>query len=432
MLDAHLRSLDSRKLTLTELLAQISCSSWMRRLWTLQEGRLAARVWFQLANKAVDVPCIWNSLDHRSIPSRAEYWISHDLYVHLFIHIWYRGQAFGALSKVAGIFGTNYHALASRSVSVPTDEALCLFNVMGLDIKQVTAVEPAQRMEVFWRTLQRVPKSLIFSKASNKISVEGLHWAPSSFMGNQIWSEWAGPQELRTPEEDDAHAVPTSLGLRVELPGFILHEELHYMAHTLPVFQDEDCAWYTMRLDQPWRQGSAISDATQQLAIVLAHELKGVDAQRPSRPPSSFKDQFPTKYPSQDISNGILVTLVKTEDDTLYVSARNHVDVERVGDSHRRFLTSASLCVEEVNVPHSILHSETHDQLKARYETAARRRLNNEDLIDLDEVPTRHFGGKDDYEALLDSFLRTTVVTARFGDWMKAKKVPAHQQWCVD
>lgn len=55
VLDSHPRSLESSKLSYTEILARVSCSSWMRRLWTLQEGRLAKRLWFQFADKAVDV-----------------------------------------------------------------------------------------------------------------------------------------------------------------------------------------------------------------------------------------------------------------------------------------------------------------------------------------------------------------------------------------
>ncbi|KAI4197779.1 MAG: hypothetical protein LQ346_002916 [Caloplaca aetnensis] len=433
VLDAHLRSLDSRKLTPTELLAQISCSSWMRRLWTLQEGRLAAKVWFQFADQAVDIQSIWQSLDHRPVPSRAEYWIQLTLYAHLWSQIWYRGEAIGDISGVASTIRMTHNALASRSVSVPTDEALCLFNVMDLDIMQVTAVHPAQRMEVFWRSFQRVPRGLLFSRASSKMSVRGLHWAPSSFMGNQTWKEWAGKQDLNTPKENDAHAIPTNVGLRVQLPGFIFHEELTERMKELDstwneplVFQGKEGEWYAIYANQPWRQGSAISDAPQQLAVILANELKRVDTQ------SLFSGPFSTSHSPQKFSDGVLVTFVKTEDDILYVSARNHVVVHRLAVDLEGYFNSTYLCAEEVNVQLSTLRSENHAQLKARYETAARQRLDDKDLLELLGGLALSLGEKDDYEYILDDFLKTTVVVARFGDCIKVKKLPGHQQWCVD
>ncbi|KAL8905650.1 MAG: hypothetical protein Q9207_002496 [Kuettlingeria erythrocarpa] len=433
VLDAHLRSLDTRKLTFTELLAQISCSSWMRRLWTLQEGNLAAKVWFQFANEAVDIQLIWKSLNHRRVPSRAEYWINLTLYAQLWSHFWYRGEGRKDYSLVATKINTIHKALASRSVSVPTDEALCLFNLLGLDIYQVTAVHPAQRMESFWRIFHRVPRSFVFSMAPHKMSVKGLHWAPSSSMGNQTWNEWAGPPELNSPKEDDAHAVPTDVGLGVELPGFMFPEELTEQMKAFDftwdktlVFPDKEGAWYAMRVDKPWRQGSAISDAPQQLAVILANELKGVDAQSP------FRAQLSARYHSRDFSVGTLVTLVKTEADILYVSARNHVSVERLGNELWKYFDSTYSCAGEIDVQHSTMQSASHVQSKARYDTAARQRLNDKDLLELLKGLARRFGEKEDYEDVLDDYLNTTVFAARFGDCIKARKLPGHQQWCVD
>ncbi|KAL8916044.1 MAG: hypothetical protein Q9208_008729 [Pyrenodesmia sp. 3 TL-2023] len=433
VLDSHLRSLDSRRLTTTELLAQISCSSWMRRLWTLQEGRLAARVWFQFANEAVDVQSIWKSRDPRRVPSTVANWINLALYVRLWTQIWYRGKAIRNTSLVASMISMTHYALASRSVSVSTDEALCLFNLMDLDIKQVTAVPPTQRMEVFWRTFQRVPKGFVFSRATNKMSVEGLHWAPASFMGNQTQKEWAGPQELNSPQKDDGHASPTKAGLQVELPGFIFYEgltermkEFDFTWNFPLTFQDKDGVWYGMRVEEPWRHGSAVSDAPQQLAVILAHELEDVETGYLYQTPS------PTSYSFKDYSVGVLVTLLKTEDDIRYVTALNHVAVERFGDGHRGYYNSTYSCAEEVNVPHSTLRHETHAQSKLRYETAARQALNDKALLELLKGSARYLGRKEEYEDLLDDFLNTTVVAARLGECVKAKKLSGHQRWCID
>ena len=119
--DSHLRSLDFSKLSPMETFAHVSCSSWMRRLWTLQEGQLAKKVWFQFSNDAVDVTSVFANVDHGRVPSRIEYWMCVTLYVALYMQIWIRGKSIKNTSAVAVSISTNRLALSSRSVSVPTD-----------------------------------------------------------------------------------------------------------------------------------------------------------------------------------------------------------------------------------------------------------------------------------------------------------------------
>lgn len=225
VLDSHLRSLQSHQLSPLEILAHVSCSSWVRRLWTLQEGRLAQRVWFQFADKAVNVENLYVTMNRTMTPSRLESRMINDLYVQLLMHLGYKHEIRNT-SAVAGALSSNNHALMSRSVSVPTDEALCLFNLMNFDLKTITAVQPLQRMELFWRMFAMVPKGLLFSKAPRKMSPKGLHWAPSTFMGFQTEKEWNGPQELSSPAENEPHAIPIESGLQLALPGFVFHSRL--------------------------------------------------------------------------------------------------------------------------------------------------------------------------------------------------------------
>ncbi|KAL8840538.1 MAG: hypothetical protein Q9170_001291 [Blastenia crenularia] len=426
VLDPHLRCLDSKILTPTEIFAQVSCSSWMRRLWTLQEGRLAKKVWFQFADQAVDVQNVFFVLDRRRIPSRFEYWIGAALYIRLWMHIWHRGDRVANTSAVAASLSSTSHALTSRSVSVPTDEALCLFTLMGMDLTQVTAVPPADRMAVFWRAFQRVPRGLLFSRAPSKMSEPGLHWAPSSFMGFQSDKEWNGPQDLSSPKEDDPHAVPTSAGLQIALPGLILHKDLiarmrqfDFTWNVDLIVQDGNSKSYAMRLEEPWRQGIDISASSAQLAIILTRELI------PNHQSSEI-------FSFQDLSVGLLVSVDKSRDDVLYVTAYNHVALELLGKGTQRYLSSARLCAERVNIDHAILLDELHTASKERYRKAAEDILDDKATLDLLAGQARHLGEKDEYESLLDDLMDTTVVAARFGDCSKVQKVAVSQQWCVD
>ncbi|KAI4265388.1 MAG: hypothetical protein L6R35_007123, partial [Caloplaca aegaea] len=423
VLDSHLRSLDSSKSSPTELFAQVSCSSWMRRLWTLQEGRLAQKVWFQFADKAIDVQSIFANLDRSRVPSKVENWMKSSLYIQLWVQIWYRGDPVKNTSRVAAMIAFTGHALRSRSVSVPSDEALCLFNLMDMDITRVTTVPPAERMMVFWRSFKRVPRGFVFSKASSKLSQEGIHWAPSSFLGFQSEKEWSGPQELNSPGPDDPHAVPTSVGLQVALPGFIFHQGLiermkgYDFTWNFPLtFQDSDGAWYSMRLEKAWRQGSDLPATSHQLAVVLAHELQ--HAGESSVPIGHGAENFSF----QDFSVGLLVSVTKTESGMMYVTAHNHVAVELLGEGIRRYYSLADGCAKEVNIAQSILSNESHVASKQRYKASVERLLEDKGRLECLVATARHMVEEEDYEHLLDDMMSSTVVAARFGECGTAQK----------
>ena len=433
VIDAHLRSLDSSELDATEIFAQTSCSSWMRRLWTLQEGKLAKKVWFQFADKAVDVKGIFDRVDKRPVPSRVDYWIQVTLYTQLWVHVWYRNNTIKNSGAAGALISLNRMALASRSVSVPSDEGLCLFTLMGFDMTEVTAVLPTERMALLWRKFGKVPLGFLFSKATKKMPQQGLHWAPASFLGLQTDKEWSGPRDLSSPNENDPHAIPTSSGLMAALPGFKLHPKLvsqmgqYDFTWNLPLHgQDETNLWYSVRSEEPWQQDCDITNASGQLAVVLAHQLldEGAKFRRSGQPPSEFGNQ--------DLSEGLLVSFVKAEDDIIYVHAHNHVVVTHFGEGIQTYLSRAKECADAINVSPSILIDESHEVLKTRYKLRAQSILREPEVVEVLARKARYYGTDDHYDALLDDFLDIVVVTARFGDTCKMQKVDKDQQWCVD
>lgn len=406
----------------------------MRRLWTLQEGRLAKRVWFQFADKAVDVQSIFAAIDHRRVPSRIERWIDIALYTKLWIHIWYRGDHIKNTSAVTGMLSTTSLALSSRSVSVPTDEALCLVTLMGKDPRQVTAATPTHRMEVFWRTFDKVPKAFLFSKAPHKMSAKGLHWAPSSFMNFQSEKEWMGPRELISRGEADVHAKSTNRGLLLALPGFALHQNLIQRMKEFDfswkfnlVLEDPAGKWYALRLEEPWRQDSDISTTSQPLAVLLAHELRGVNAD--NRYSYRRSDEI---FVVQDKSVGVLVSIIESEDDIIYTNAHNLVRMELLGEGLQTYFSSVKVCAQAIDIPDLILLKESHENLKTRYKIPAEKLLRDTDTWHSLAIKARHFGQEESYESVLDNFLDATVVAALFAHCTQAQKMTDSQLWCVD
>lgn len=433
VLDTHLRSLISRSLSPTELLAQVACSSWMRRLWTLQEGRLAKKVWFQFADIAVNVKEIFDNVDHTRVPTRVDFWLQAEIYVQIWMQIWWHPNAIRNTSNVAGLISSTRLALSSRSVSVPTDEVLCLFCLMDMDMTKITCIPPADRMQVFWRQFQKVPIGFLFSRAPDKMAERGLHWAPKSFLGPQSEKEWLGPQHLSSPGYDDPHALVTESGLSCALPGLKLHpglmermQEFQFTWKFDLIAQDEDDRWLAVRIESAWAQIPIGSARNRQLAIILAHPIpeEGASIRRIGRSSGTFS--------AGDTALGVIVSITRSEGEVLFVEAHNHVVVEHLGEGLQRYFSFAKACAKEVDTPHLTLLSESHEILKAKFMASAENIMKIEEHRSLMAEKARHFGTENTYGVLLEDFLDTSVVTARFGEYCRVQRIASSQYWCVD
>ena len=265
------------------------------------------------------------------------------------------------------------------------------------------------------------------------MSQTGLHWAPSSFMDFQCKKDWDGPQELNSPNEDDPHAVPTSEGLRVKLPGFLLHKGLlarmkafsFTWNHDL-IAQDEDGLWYAIRREEPWRQESDLPEISLQLAVILSHQLQ------PIAGPIQTGHLSGESFSFQDYCVGVLSSVTSCEYAIKHVTVHNHVAVNLLGRSCQRYFSIVRQCAQDVSIQDSILSSESHVALRKRYKAVAERHLEDKDTLDLVAAVARYLGSSDNYEDLLDGLLDAIVVDARFGDCSNVWKLGASQQWCVD
>ncbi|MCJ1444631.1 MAG: hypothetical protein MMC23_005133 [Stictis urceolatum] len=110
--------------------------------------------------------------------------------------------------------------LEPRSVTVASDEALCLFTLANFDLKRLTSAEPTveSRMKILWSQVSKVSRGLVFSQCPSKLTSPGFRWAPSSFLGtDNLIGDCVGGLD----GQSTAGVRLTDRGLIVPLPGAV-------------------------------------------------------------------------------------------------------------------------------------------------------------------------------------------------------------------
>jgi hypothetical protein len=120
-------------------------------------------------------------------------------------------------------------ALQHRSVSVTSDEPLCISTWLGLDISQVLKYSNHDdRMEEMWTLISEkfrgIPAGVAFFEDNTRPS-QGWRWAPRSLLQNDNSSITTFQRTNRWHQGKSA--VPTSSSLRVKSSGFLLKQK-HY------------------------------------------------------------------------------------------------------------------------------------------------------------------------------------------------------------
>ncbi|KAK5657621.1 hypothetical protein OQA88_2693 [Cercophora sp. LCS_1] len=253
VLDKALSIHDAEKLhPATALLRIFGSSIWMRRLWTLQEGVLAKSIFFQFRDKPIHAQSTLPQLLH---PSDFRYWVMwHDLNTELrrLTHLSLSPSNLkNPNAQPHDLYRSIQSSLDFRSVSYPSDEAICIATLLGLDLPAIldsslpsdseeTTTE--KRMCTLYRLLSEadggIPARLIFS-VDTPLLTPGFGWAPKSMLGNgDIRGKAHG---LEFTEIKDGFSVPgrtpsgliTEYGLAVDFPGWLLKPKA--LAEGLPL-----------------------------------------------------------------------------------------------------------------------------------------------------------------------------------------------------
>ncbi|RDL41096.1 uncharacterized protein BP5553_01075 [Venustampulla echinocandica] len=207
-----------------EIFTRISCSNWVRRLWTLQEAIFNRNLLFQFSDRATYVGAgsklqREQKADNKLRPCDLVAWecdrYSFDFQVVL--PYWDRTQQINFI----------WNALESRTTSRSGDEPLCLAILLGLNLKKFKRQPDAFTVKKFWSlNTQGIPASILFLPGP-KLQDEGYRWAPASLIDLKIMG---GEQSLT------AHVTPR--GLRVKYPAFLLSPPQHPVKSVVPFEAD--------------------------------------------------------------------------------------------------------------------------------------------------------------------------------------------------
>lgn len=230
----------SLKTTPEELSMQIVCSGWMRRLWTLQEGTLARKLYFQFSEGSIEL----GLLADQSLANPDTLLLS--------------PMAFDAmktcLDQVVDFAAGSYvdfgagstdrfldliAALEWRKTSWMTDQSVCMSILLDLDVEALEAISTdrtdchSARMCKFLDMLMIFPAYLMFAPGK-RLADKSHGWAPASFM-NGIALPPRGPL-----------AVQSEIGLGAKFEALRL--ELPQGPYPMATFflVEEDESWYRL------------------------------------------------------------------------------------------------------------------------------------------------------------------------------------------
>jgi hypothetical protein len=193
VLDAELMASRS-ECSYEEINMRILCSTWIRRLWTIQEAVLAKRLVFQFKEQAQMVTTgslLWHA---RQADMKVNYFNS----VGWDCATYFEGYDFSkGFGRMLFIWKT---LLSNRSVTFSVDEPICGAILMNFDLKELTKGEPKgtdvqddiqhYRMRKFWDMHGDHVSHAVLFVAGPRLVEKGYTWAPASF----IMCSRAGPQ----------------------------------------------------------------------------------------------------------------------------------------------------------------------------------------------------------------------------------------------
>lgn len=205
VLDKHLQQVGGHWL---ERRLQVLGSEWMKRLWTLQEGRLTSSLYFRFRDETVPL----TQLTQTDSPYHTDYDkdIFSEFYKTTGSELKLRFQNTPDLSRHFLNLAVD---LAYRSVTVATDEPICLATLLGLNLEDF---KPYPTMIDIYKSLPEIPEDIIFVQ-SRRIEYPGFRWAPSTFLeqGLKTFSEPQSSGQLLLP-----------LGFQIRKDGILIQDDV--------------------------------------------------------------------------------------------------------------------------------------------------------------------------------------------------------------
>ena len=280
VIDSYLQSVQSEDVTDLEILMRIFASGWTRRLWTLQEGVLAKNLWFQFADAAVDFDALtkrWRLYGDVSFQEGMFLGTIQNCI-----------ESILAFRHNEGFSGRSYahrlaNALRCRSVSVPSDEALAVANLLDVDLSKVFEKQVKPNMKHIWEAMDTVPAGVVFARGS-RIKEPGYRWATSTFLGLKAEVLQRGMLEQK-PGRKTPEGLQVQLrgfefvGGRAALPADIMKKNHHFHFY-IAGQDDQETTWYCCwagEHDELFENTAVDHTAYNLMALALAEEPTQVE-----------------------------------------------------------------------------------------------------------------------------------------------------------
>lgn len=201
---------------------QIHLSTWHHRLWTMQEGQLARRLFFQFSDGAESFDDM-KRVELQTFDRRAPRNLCSPVRLLCAVELetFYRDAELGADARrdITARMRSCARYLRSRETSRPEDESVCVANILGLDAGRVLSQDVADaRMACFYDLVGRFDPRIIFHDHP-RLPRDGYRWAPKSFLHqvpDLIVTREGGLEADLTP----AAIIPKGGGLPVRFGGF--------------------------------------------------------------------------------------------------------------------------------------------------------------------------------------------------------------------
>ncbi|KAI9821923.1 MAG: hypothetical protein M1827_002505 [Pycnora praestabilis] len=276
-----------------EKLTRMTCSTWIRRLWTLQEAALARTVLYQFAEESVII------LDDPPTAQVYERFYDNEIgyYSHLFDFSWWKQASVSTeLQRIIKV----WQALKSRSTSKEADEPFCVATLLDMDLGEFLKVSDTERTKKLWSMHTQLPAAVLFLPGE-KLPEENYGWAPASVLNCR---------NVGIPQSVPATVTPK--GLCVTLPGIVFTPSRNAVEAVMACDLEAEIFYIrrNMKLGSPSWKGLNLHERGD-LAVILG--------QNPTA--------NPTERPPLVACIGALVSITKMEGEELFVKYLRMVSV---------------------------------------------------------------------------------------------------------
>lgn len=197
---------------------RVTCSGWMRRLWTFQENVLAKKLFAVFQDGVVNIDRNSAQLlrpGWRGKPiTQATYRTSVGMEAAAFYRTFIRDQRLGGATGTGVDIGSVWDSVQWRMTSWPSDEPICLATALNVELPLILETDEADRMKKLFSRVSGWPPYLIFA-TFDRMSEPGWRWAPQTLLH---------PNSMASGKVHHMNATTTwdKEGLIVEFPGFIV------------------------------------------------------------------------------------------------------------------------------------------------------------------------------------------------------------------